>query len=50
MSFQKYMFTQKMFVLQIKYKSYLSIYSFYNLALPKTETNFLKKIYEGSYS
>ena len=27
-SFQKYIFTQKMFVLQIKYKSFLNIYSF----------------------
>ena len=28
MSFQKYIFTQKMFVLQIIYKSFLNIYSF----------------------
>ena len=27
-SFQKYIFTQKMFVLQTKYKSFLNIYSF----------------------
>ena len=27
-SFQKYIFTQKMFVLQIKYKSFSNIYSF----------------------
>ena len=27
-SFQKYIFTQKMFVLQIKYKSFWSVYSF----------------------
>ena len=27
-SFQKYIFTQKMFVLQIKYKSFLNMYSF----------------------
>ena len=27
-SFQKYIFTQKMFALQIKYKSFLNIYSF----------------------
>ena len=39
-SFQKYIFTQKMFVLQIKYKSFLNIYSF-------CKKNFLsiKKIY-----
>ena len=28
-SFQKYIFTQKMFVLQIKHKSFLNIYSFW---------------------
>ena len=27
-SFEKYIFMQKMFVLQIKYKSFLNIYSF----------------------
>ena len=27
-SFQKYIFTQKMFALQTKYKSFLNIYSF----------------------
>ena len=27
-SFEKYIFIQKMFVLQIKYKSFLNIYSF----------------------
>ena len=27
-SFQKYVFSQKMFVLQIKYKSFLNIYLF----------------------
>ena len=27
-SFQKYIFTQKMLVLQIKYKSFLNVYSF----------------------
>ena len=27
-SFQKYIFTQKIFVLQIKYESFLNIYSF----------------------
>ena len=27
-SFEKYVFMQKMFVLQIKYKSFLNIYSF----------------------
>ena len=28
-SFQKYIFTQKMFVSQTKYKSFLNIYPFY---------------------
>ena len=28
-SFQKYIFTQKIFFLQIKYKSLLNMYSFY---------------------
>ena len=28
-SFEKYIFMQKMFVLQIKYKSFLNIYSFW---------------------
>ena len=28
-SFQKYSFAQKMFVLQTKYKSFLNIYSFF---------------------
>ena len=36
-SFEKYVFMQKMFVLQVKYKSFLNIYSF---CKKKTEEKF----------
>ena len=63
-SFQKYIFTQKMFVLQTKYKSFLNIYSsckinffdhrqsvvFLKLTLPKNINELLEKICESIYA
>ena len=42
-SFEKYVFMQKMFVLQVKYKSFLNIYSF--CKKKKTEEKFDHKKY-----
>ena len=43
-SFQKYIFTQKMFVLKIKYKSFLNIYSFCKKIFLVTKNIFVKTL------
>ena len=43
-SYQKYSFTQKMCVLQIKYKSFLNIYSFSNSFFCELNNNWVLRV------